>query len=193
MIVDSWPLRRRWRRLQRPVAVLLIGSGGLLMYARQNTPPKSVATVVAVTDVAPGDLLEASDVQVVQWPQDARPPAADSVEAVVGRRTTSLIRRGEPVAEHRVVGPSLLAAVGPGRVAVALSAAPLAAAGLVQPGDVVDVVGRTDGGPRTLAAAANVLAVADGNTPIVAVPGSSAAAVVQAAATESVSVVLRPG
>ena len=192
MAWDSWRLQRRWRRLQRPVALTLIAGGGLLLWARHNVPQPTVPTAVALADMPIGHVIGADEVEVVAWPADSRPAAAArSTDALVGRRTTSPVRVGEPLTDSRAVGPSTLADLGPGSVAVALPEEPLSSAGLIRPGDRVDIVGRSQIGSRTLVSAATVLTVADDAGPIVAVPATSAAQVVQAAATDSAAVVLR--
>ena len=193
MVIDSWRLQRRWRRLQRPLAAVLVAVGGFLLWAQVNAPTPTMPTVVAVSDVAAGEIVQAEDVQVVAWPADSHPPpAAASAEAIVGRRATAMIRSGEPLTEQRVVGPSVLAGAGPDAVAVSLPADRWSGSGLIRPGDLVNVVGQTDGGPRTLAAAAPVLTLSPESGAVVAVPGSAAPAVVAAAATDSVAMVLVP-
>lgn len=191
MVIDSWRLQRRWRRLQRPVAAALIATGGLLLWARGNAPSPTVPTVVATSDVAAGEIVSDADVRVLGWPADSRPaPAASSAEVIIGRRSTSPIRAGEPLTEQRVVGPAVLAASGVDQVAVALPKDPLSASGLVRPGDRVNLVGRTDAGPRTLVTGAAVLTLAEESGAVLSVPASAAPAVVQAAATESIAMVL---
>lgn len=191
MVIDSWRLQRRWRRLQRPVAAACIATGGFLIWAHNNAPPATVPTVVSTSDVPAGGLVSSTDLQVVGWPADSRPaPAASSVEAIVGRRASAPIRAGEPLTELRVVGQSLLAEVGPDRVAIALAEDSLAGSGLIRPGDLVNLVGQTDAGPRTLVTAAQVLTLHDPTGAVLAVPASAAAAVVEAAATDSIAMVL---
>ncbi|MFN8184246.1 MAG: SAF domain-containing protein [Candidatus Nanopelagicales bacterium] len=192
MVISSWRLQRRWRRLQRPVAMVLIAVGGFLLWVRSTTPPVTTPTVVAVADVAAGEVVDAADVTVVAWPTDSHPPpAAASTEAIVGRRATAAIRAGEPLTDQRVVGPSLLARAGPDAVAVALPADPLSGSGLVRAGDRVNLVGRTQTGTtRTLATAAPVLSVAEKTGAVVAVPAAAAADIVEAAATDAIAMVL---
>lgn len=177
--------------MQRPVAVMLIGSGALVLWGRNNADPPSQVTVVAVADVPAGALVGAQAVELVPWPLADRPvAAAGALDEVVGRRATAAISAGEPLTPARVVGPGALASVGPDQVAVMLAEDPLASSGLVHAGDRVNVVGQTDAGPRTLVTAATVLTVTDQSGLIVAVPASAAGAVVQAAATRSAAVVL---
>jgi Flp pilus assembly protein CpaB len=173
------------------MAAVLIGVGGLMLWLQQNAPRPTLATVVAAADMQTGHIVEPGDVQIVAWPTDSRPPAAVSGEAIVGRRVASPIRAGEPLTEQRVVGPSLLASGGADRVAVALEPNPLTASGLIRPGDLVNLVGQTDAGPRTLVEGAAVLTLTEDAGTVLAVPSFAAASVVRAAATDSIAMVLR--
>jgi Flp pilus assembly protein CpaB len=189
--IDSWRLQRRWRRIQRPLAASLIVVGGLLVWAQQQGPKPTVATVVATVDMPAGHIVGSSDVQVVGWPAEAHPAAAaSSPQTLLGRRATAPIRAGEPLTDQRVVGPSVLAGAGPGQVAVALSPDPLTSSGVIRPGDRVNLVGQTETGPRTLVQNASVLTLTEESGTVLAVPGTSAAAVMQAAATDSIAMVL---
>ncbi len=161
------------------------------MWVQQHGPAPTVATVVATVDMSAGHIVGSSDLQVVGWPADAHPaPAASSPEMLLGRRATAPIRAGEPLTDQRVVGPSVLAATGPGLVAIALRPDPLTSSGVIRPGDRVNLVGQTDTGPRTLVQGASVLTLTEESGTVLAVPGTSAAAVMQAAATDSIAMVL---
>jgi Flp pilus assembly protein CpaB len=191
MVISSWSLNRRWQRLRRPLAVALIAVGGFLIWVRGNAPVTTIPTVVALAEVAAGDTVEPSDVHVVQWPADTHPPpAATDTTGIVGRRAAAAIRAGEPLTEQRVLGPSLLAASGAHLVAVALPLDPLSCSGLVRPGDRVHLVGRAGTGPRTLVRDAPVLTVSTQTGAVVAVPDTSAAVVVEAAALDAIALVL---
>lgn len=170
------------------MALGLLVTGLMLMWADRGGPPQTSPTLVAAADIDAGAVVRDSDVQLVAWPIESRPTAASAPDAVVGRHAIGPIKAGEALTEHRVVGPSAIGSAGPGKVAVALPEEPMSI--LIRPGDRVDVVGRVDAGPRTLAAGARVLALSEGTRPIVAVPASAAASVVAAAATGSVAVVL---
>lgn len=192
MVFSTWSLQRRWQRLQRPLAAALVSLGAFLLWGQARADPPSAPTVVAVADVPAGQMLQASDVQLVQWPVANRPPAAArSPDEVVGRRTTAAITAGEPLTPARVTSPGALSAVGADQVAVMLTQDPLAASGLVRPGDRVNVVGQTQAGSRTLVTGATVLSVTDDSGLILAVPATLAGPVVQAAVSKSASAVLR--
>lgn len=191
MVIDTWRLQRRWLRLQRPLAVTMVVLGLGLIWLRTSAPVPSTPTVVAVSDVAAGAVITAEDVTVVQWPNPTRPaPAASEPDSLIGRRATSPIRAGEPLTPVRALGPRTVSLGGPDRVAVSLPPEALTASGLIRPGDRVGLVGRTDAGPRTLVDEGIVLTVDGQIGTVVAVPGSAAPAVVQAAATDSIAIVL---
>lgn len=108
--------------------------------------PATAAALVAVRDLAPGSVLSASDLQVVQ--RDAAALPADSVrgpEEVVGRTVSFPVRAGEPVTARHVVGGDLLGALGPGLVATPVTLADPAAGALVSRGDLVDVLAAASG------------------------------------------------
>lgn len=190
MVINSWSLHRRWQRLQRPLAVVLVAVGGFLLWAQDNAPPAAAPTVVAVADVPAGQRIEPSDVEVVQWPIAHRPStAADSADDLIGRSATAAISAGEPLTAARVAGPTALAGAGAGMVAVLLPEDAMTRSGLIRPGDKVNVVGQSQAGPRTLVTGATVLSITDQGI-IAAIPATSAGPVVQAAATKSAAVVL---
>lgn len=191
MIVHSWSLQRRWLRIRRPLAAACICGGVLLAWGRLNQPGVSVPTVVAVADVSPGAVVSSTDVRVVDWPAESRPaPAASSPDDLVGRIAVGPILTGEPLTRQRVVAPS---ALGFGEVAVALPPDPLTSSGLVRPGDSVSLVGQSQAGPRTLATAARVLTLDPEHGAVVAIPSAAAPSVAQAAATDSIAMVLLAG
>ena len=66
MVITTWALQRRWQRVQRPIAVLFVSLGAYLMWAQDNATPPAEPTVVAVADVAAGEIVEPGDVQLVQ-------------------------------------------------------------------------------------------------------------------------------
>lgn len=194
MVISTWSLQRRWARLQRPLALILLTCGALLLWGRSTSATPTAPTLVAARDVPAGQVLTADDVTVAAWPATVRPAAALAAPGdVVDRRVTSALTAGEPLTATRVVSPSSVAAAGEGLVAVLLPEDPLAAAGLVRPGDRVDVIGRTDDLARTLVSGVAVLTVTEDAGLIVAVPAGSAPDVVQAVGTDSVAAVLRPG
>lgn len=188
MVITSWSLNRRWQRIRRPLAVLLIGVGALLLWGRDHAPVATLPTVVATDDVAVGDIVGPDDVEVVAWPAKSRPPPAAADPAMItGRRAASAIRAGEPLTDQRVIGPSLLTMAGADAVAVSVPADPLSASGLVRPGDRVDVIA---GRGTVLVSGAPVLTVGQETGTVLAVPASAAPNVVAAVGTDAIALVL---
>lgn len=194
MLISTWSLQRRWQRLQRPVALILLTTGALLLWGRSHADSPTQPTLIAARDVSAGQVLTADDVTVAAWPGSVRPAAAlVGPEEIVGRRAATALTAGEPLTALRVVGPSSLATAGAGEVAVLLPEDPLAKAGLLRPGDRVDIVGMSQDVPRTLVSSAPVLTVTEESGLVLAVPAAQAPAVAQAAGSGSVAALLRSG
>ncbi|MEI4273080.1 Flp pilus assembly protein CpaB [Klenkia sp. LSe6-5] len=150
----------------RRVAAGVLAAAALLLALRPppagpaEAAPAS-AVVVAVTDLPAGAVLVAGDLRAAEWPTEVQPDGAavDPAE-LVGRALASPVRRGEPVTDARVVGPGLWSQVPAGEVAAPVRLADLAVAGLLRPGDRVDVLATAEGsGTEVVAAGALVLAV----------------------------------
>ena len=164
-----------WHR--RTVAAVLAGIG--VLASLSVLAPKRPATQpvwVAARDLTGGAPLRATDVELAREPVALIPAGAlRSGSTVVGRLLAAPMRRGEPLTDVRLLGPSLLDALGrPGQVAVPLRLADgAAAAALARPGEVVDVlaVGALDdaGGVAPTAVVASAVTV-------LAVPGRDSAA-----------------
>ena len=126
---------------RRVVAAFLAGLSVLTgLSAVRPAPPPSVVVLAAARDLAPGAALALDDLRSVALPAAAAPsgvlrPGA----AVLGRVVAGPVRRGEPLTDVRLVGPSLLASV-PGAVAVPVRLADAGAAALLRPGDRIDVL-----------------------------------------------------
>lgn len=59
---------------------------------------KNVPVVVAAVDIAPGNVLRATDLHVVQWPHEVLPPQSAYALRQVEKRLVSVpITRGEPI------------------------------------------------------------------------------------------------
>src|SRR3954468_9931184 len=122
----------------------------------------------AARDLSGGSPLTARDLRAVALPAGSVPDGTLPAAArAAGRLLAAPVRRGEPITDVRLLGQSLLSALPePGLVAVPVRVADgSAAAALVQPGDVVDVlaaVAPTGGDaspPATVASGVRVLAV----------------------------------
>src|SRR4051794_15438915 len=172
-------------------------------------PPRTVAVWAAARDLSGGSPLSRHDLRPVALPLESVPAGAMTADApVVGRLLAAPMRRGEPLTDVRLLGPSLLTALPePGLVAVPVRVADgSAAAALVHPGDVVDVLavddpvnGRGTGRPVTVASAVRVVAVPGrasgsgdgGGLVVVAVDRAQAAALAEASSGARLSLALR--
>lgn len=138
-------------------------------------PVKVSPVVVAASDIAVGDKIDASALKTVEWPDDSIPDGAfASVDAVIGPKPSVALRemhRGEAVlpykiSEHGARG-GLTARIPESMRAITIPVNEVkGVAGFVLPGDHVDVlhttnVGRKDNKPvtRTLLEDALVLGV----------------------------------
>lgn len=131
-------------------------------------PPPTVTVWAAAHDLSGGRPLAAADLVRLALPATAVP--AGSLRAgteVAGRLLAAPVRRGEPLTDVRLLGPSLLEALPErGLVAIPIRVADgPAAAAVIKPGDIVDVLETADpqaGGPRrsvTVASRVRVLTV----------------------------------
>ncbi|MCA1822796.1 MAG: SAF domain-containing protein [Frankia sp.] len=202
------------------VAGLAAAAAAAAVSAAAPAPPRVVTVLAAARDLAAGAALASDDLVGLALPAGAVPdgalrPGAD----VLGRLVSSPVRRGEPLTDVRLVGPSLLAGLrGDGGPDVgALVAAPVRIADaesvrLVRAGDRVDVLAAPAGlGGDDVAATArdgqaqaiarNVLVVTvptpssdtgeAGALLVVATTPDVAARLARAAATSRLSITLR--
>lgn len=96
-----------------------------------------VAVTVAARDLPSGTVLSQDDLVVRRYPPGLAP--AESDPGAVGRTLAAPVRRGEPVTDVRLVGPSLVAAY-PDRVALPVRIADASTVALLHVGDHVDLV-----------------------------------------------------
>jgi pilus assembly protein CpaB len=166
-------------------------------------PAPTIAVWAAAHDLAGGRPLGASDVARLALPVAAVPAGAFRATApVVGRLLAAPMRQGEPLTDVRLLGPSLLAALPQaGLVAVPIRVADgSAAAAVVKPGDLVDVLEVVDpadgesGVPRTVASRIQVLSVPgpgdagdSGGLVVLAATAAQARALAQASAGSRLS------
>jgi Flp pilus assembly protein CpaB len=146
--VVTWNgLQRAFARRRRLVAAVLAGLAVLSAVAAVRPPaPPSVVVLAAAHDLAPGTALALADLRPVPLPAAAVPAGALRPGAeVLGRLVAGPVRRGEPLTDVRLVGPALLAALGPGTVAVPVRFADAGAVALLRPGDRVDVLAAPTG------------------------------------------------
>jgi len=167
MVLRRWPLRSKVFAVLAVVAAaasfgLVRGYAAEIEALRPSTGDP-VPVVVATQPLTRGTVLVEDALRVDQIPSAYAPPGAiGSVEDAVGRTLVSDLAEGEPVTRTRVAGDG-----GPvaSRVASGLRAFVVEAgipAGVLQPGDLVDVIA-TFGGPRpyteTVGTALEVLSI----------------------------------
>jgi Flp pilus assembly protein CpaB len=206
-------------RRRRPLAALLAGLSVLLALTALRSAPTSqvaagptVSVLVAAHDLAAGAELRDVDVRAAGYPAGLVPRGATHPgDPLTGRRLVLPVRAGEPLTDIRFVTDGLLEQLsGSGSVAAPVRVADAGEVALVRPGSRVDVLAtRTTGSSGeagadeaavTVARAAVVLSVpqgsastvADGGLVVLAVPAATARALAGAAASDRVSLVLRP-
>lgn len=192
-IVDAVGGRRRLAAAALLAVATLAG-----LHAVTPKAPATITVWAAARDLTGGRPLSASDLSALALPVSAVPAGALRTSAhVAGRLLAAPVRRGEPLTDVRLLGPSLLAALPqPGLVAIPIRVADgSAAAAVVKAGDVVDVLEVADpttGGPRepvTVATRVPVLTVPSagdgtdgGGLVVLAATPTQAAALAQASA-----------
>jgi pilus assembly protein CpaB len=197
-----------WRRvvlLRRIAAGLLVAAALLLAVRSPGGSSGTRPVLVAVRDLTPGSTLHASDVQVRRWPSALVPPAAlNTVAQVEGKVLAGAASNGEPLTALRLAGPEL-ARQATGRTdaaSVPIRLADADVAGLLGPGQIVDVVtvGERTSQPTVLAAGAVILTVLPGDgrpsvgrgrLVLVVVPRSVATKLAAATLSQEVTVTLR--
>jgi Flp pilus assembly protein CpaB len=184
-------------------AALALVAVALAVKPEPGSAAASVAVLVARHDLAPGRLLDLSDVELRRLPVDLVPTGAlREPSAADGRLLSGAARRGEPLTDVRLAGPELtkLATGRDGRAAVPIRLADAGVADLLHPGREVDVITPDTRSDSTsiLAERAPVLAVRppqdrsdQGRLIIVGLPQQQAARVASASLTQSVTVTLR--
>jgi pilus assembly protein CpaB len=209
----------RLRRPRSPVhaarrgAALLLALAALVLAARPpdvgppTATPRTAPVVVAAADLAPGTVLTRGSLRTADLPADAVPAgSARSADELAGQVLAGGLRRGEPVTDARLVGPGLTSLLAPGQVAAPLRLDDLAVAGLVRPGDRVDVLATAPGSPTADVVASSALVLAPSPTGgtgsdgvdaaagllLLAVDGATGARLAAAAAADSLSVTLVP-
>jgi len=131
-------LRRTLLARRRSLAAALTAIAVLGVLREVSPPPgPTVEALVARHDLAAGTVVTADDVHTVRLPRGLVPDGL--VDAPVGSVLAAPLRRGEPVTDVRIVGPGLATGF-PDRVLVPVRFPDAAAADLLRPGDVIDVL-----------------------------------------------------
>jgi Flp pilus assembly protein CpaB len=136
----SRPLSRVRRRLlaHRRLLAGLLTAAAVAAGIRTVAPaaPETVAMTVAAHDLAAGATVSQTDLATAHVPPEAVPDGA--VGDAAGAVLAAAVRRGEPITDARLVGPSLTLAH-PGLVALPIRLPDGAMAELLQPGDRIDL------------------------------------------------------
>lgn len=151
-------LRRFLRTRRRLLAALLAGLAvwaGLT--ALRPAPPPTVPVLVAARAITGGVIIQPADVVVRELPEDALP--ADfltGIDQAVGRPATLPLPSGAVLMPASVVSRDSLAAPGMAVLPVVLTDT---AAGLIEVGDHIDLIGSDGDAMGTVASGARVVAV----------------------------------
>lgn len=117
MIADRWrggglleEVRRAVSRHRRLLAAGLAAAGVAAgLAALEPDPPATEPVLTAARDLPAGTRLRASDLRTMPYPAEVRPAGAyESAAGLTGQVLAAPVRRGEPVTDLRVLGPSLL-------------------------------------------------------------------------------------
>ena len=131
----------------RPLVLVLCVVAAVMATTRALTPPQAPTrpVTVAAHDLGAGHVIADGDLRTVHWPADLSPPpsGASTSLALAGRTLTGAVRAGEPVTDARLLGPGALAGQATGTLAVPVRLADPTTAGIVAPGDHVDVIAGT--------------------------------------------------
>ncbi|WP_139984392.1 SAF domain-containing protein [Nocardioides litoris] len=149
-------LRQR-RLLAAGCAALAVASG---LAATRTPPPATTAVAVAARDLPAGEVLGRGDLVTVAFAPGSVPAGVLDADQVDGRVLAAPVTRGQPLTGVGLVGPALTTGHDDLR-AVPVRLPDAGAAGLLRPGDDIDLVA-TDpraGGSETVASGAVVLAV----------------------------------
>lgn len=167
-----------WRELRRAVSwhrrLLAAGLAAIAVaagiHAVEPAEPVTVPVLVAARDLAAGVPLAAADLEVRALPEALVPLGVlQPGDETVGRLLTGAVRAGETLTDVRLLGPSLVDGLSAGAVATPVRVADAGVAGLVRPGDRVDVLAT----PATLDAEVGATHVAASGVIVVAVPDPS--------------------
>jgi Flp pilus assembly protein CpaB len=169
-----------------------------------DAEPETVPMVVAARDLPGGSLLQRSDLVTIDvLPASVPAGVLASIDTAVGRLLAGPARRGEPVTDVRLVGPSLVQGWGDDLLAVPVRVADPGAVSIARPGELVDLIAAPvdgQGGAGPIATGVPVLSVpadtdgglhADGALLVVAVTAAQAADLAEAAVTARISVAVR--
>lgn len=156
--------------------------------------------VIAATDIPAGTTLSRGDLTTAQFPRDLTPSGTSSDPvALVGEVVTAGVSSGEILTTARLLGGRPEA--GRGLVAAPVRLADAGVAGLLAPGDTVDIIAASsDGSAKVVARAARVITrpippatfgTQTGSLVLLAVTPQEATALAGVATTRQLSAVLQ--
>jgi len=157
-------LVRRRLLIHRRGLAALCAAAAVVVGIRVTTapPPPAVPVWTATRDLASGARLELADFRRTAYAPGTVPDrVVRELDDVVGRTLITPLERGEPVTSSKLLSRRLLAGY-PGRSAIAVRLPDAALAGLLRPGDRIDLVAtdpRAGQGDRRVSRDAVVLAV----------------------------------
>jgi pilus assembly protein CpaB len=161
----SWhDLARTASRHRRFVAAALTAAAVAFgLHALLPAQPASTLVLTASHDLAGGTQVRAKDLMRVALPSAAVPDGALTASgSVVGRMLAGPVRAGQTITDVQLVSRALLTGYGPGLVASPVRITDAASVGLLQVGDLVDVLAadpRAAGSTSTVAYDARVIAI----------------------------------
>ncbi|MFY9330600.1 MAG: SAF domain-containing protein [Candidatus Nanopelagicales bacterium] len=159
--LDASPSRRtmiRWiRRHRRIMAACLAALAVLFIMIGRTEANPTTPIVVAKQDILAGASLTNADLTTINMPAELVPAGSHTdTDQVVGKITTTPVAAMELVTINRLVGSRPQARAG--EVLVPVRLADAGAAGLLAPGDIVNVIAATvDGQARVIAHNARVV------------------------------------
>ena len=157
-------LRRVVRTRRRLLAALLVGlAAWAALTALRPAPPPTVPVLVAARTISGGVVIGPDDVVVRDLPQNVLPETyLTAAEEAIGRPATLALPAGAVLLPASVVTRNSLASSGMAVLPVTLVDT---AAGLIEVGDRIDLLGSSGDDTATVASAARVVAVlgADGS------------------------------
>ena len=154
--LDRW--RRRIKRHRRSIAAALAAlSVFAIIGAVSDSDGPTTTVVIAATDIPAGTTLTPDDLTTAEFPADLVPPGApDNPATITGEVVTAGVSTGEVITTSRLLGSRPEA--GRGLVAAPVRLADAGVAGLLAPGDVVDVIAASsDGSAKVVARDARVI------------------------------------
>lgn len=135
------------RRRRLLAGVLAAAACGLAVQSLLPQEPRTVAVAAAAGDLPSGHVLASRDLRLVQLPPGAVPAGAfaDPGQAA-GQQLAVPLRKGTVLNDSFLIGDGMLAGAAEGSSAVPLRPADPAAAALLSPGVLVDVVAASETG-----------------------------------------------